>query len=121
MTRRIVISALLVLLILAGCSTPEPTPTPAPTVAPTSTPEPATVTPPQTESSGITLSRDVPRISPEDLKEKMANGEDIMVGDTRAKREYESKRIAGAIWFPSHTVDSLDELDLDQEIILYCA
>ena len=117
MLRRIVISALLVLLILAGCSTPEPTPTPVPTVAPTPTPEPATVTPPQTESSEITLSRDVPRISPEDLKEKLDNGEDIVVGDTRGKSAYESKHIAGAISIR----DSLNELALDQEIILYCA
>ena len=121
MIRRIVISALLVLLILAGCSTPEPTPTPAPTVAPTPTPEPATVTPPQTESSGITLSRDVPRISPEDLKEKLDNGENIVVGDTRAKRSYEYKHIAGAISIPSNSEDYLNELALDQEIILYCA
>ena len=117
MTHRIVISALLVLLILAGCSTTESTP--APTVAPT--PEPATVTPPQTESSEITRSTQIPRISPEDLKERLDNGEDIVIGDTRGKSSYEIKHIAGAISISSSVDDSLDKLAWSQEIVLYCS
>lgn len=111
MNRSIVISALLVLLILAGCSTSEPTP---------AAPESLT-TPPQTESSGITRSTQVPRISPEDLKEKLDNGEEIVVGDTRSQSSYAGKHIAGAISISSSTDDALNELALDQEIVLYCA
>jgi hypothetical protein len=107
MTRRIVISTLLVLLILAGCSTPEPTPTPVPTVAPTPTP--------------ITRSTQIPRISPEDLKERLDNGEDIVIGDTRGKSSYEIKHIAGAISISSSVDDSLNKLAWSQEIVLYCS
>jgi hypothetical protein len=112
MNRTIVIGVLLVLQVLAGCSAPEPTP---------AAPESPTVTPTQAESSGITLSRDVPRISPEDLKAKLDSGQDIVVGDTRGESSYAREHIPGAISITSSSDDALNELALDQEIILYCA
>lgn len=64
---------------------------------------------------------EVPRISVEELKERLDNGEEIVVVDTRSTTEYDIKHIPGAISMPSINIESpLDELPLDQEIVLYC-
>jgi hypothetical protein len=88
----------------------------APTSAPTSAPEPPTATSLQTESQGPTKSSEVPRMSVEKLKERLDNGEAIVVVDSRSKSEYDTKHIAGAISVP----ENYDEYPLDQEIIFYC-
>jgi predicted sulfurtransferase len=79
-----------------------------------------------TESSSenqVPISKsEVPRISAEELKERLDNGEEIVVVDSRGKSSYDIMHIAGAISVPSVNVESpLDEMALDQEIVLYCA
>jgi rhodanese-related sulfurtransferase len=66
---------------------------------------------------------EVPRISVEELKERLDNGEAIVVGDTRPAAVYDVKHIAGAISMPASEIyneSPMDELPLDQEIVLYC-
>jgi 3-mercaptopyruvate sulfurtransferase SseA len=80
----------------------------APTATPTATPEP-----PKSDS-------DVPRISPENLKNRLDNGENILVVDVRSTSSYQSRHIAGAISVPSNEVESrLDEFPRDQDIVFY--
>ena len=77
--------------------------------------------PTPTEGQGPTTSSEVPRISPEELKGRLDNGEAILVVDSRSLAEFEAGHIAGAISVPSFEVESrLDELPRDQEIVLYC-
>jgi hypothetical protein len=57
---------------------------------------------------------EVPRISVEELKERIDSGESIVIGDTRGQSSFELGHIAGAIIIN-------DDLPLDQEIVLYCA
>ena len=72
------------------------------------------------ENQGPTRLSEVPRISAEELKDRLDNGEAIVVVDTRSAG-YGIKHIAGAISVPSVRGESpLDELPLDQEIVLYC-
>jgi len=82
-------------------------------VAPTATPA-ATPEPPKSKS-------EVPRISAEELKDRLDNGEEILIVDSRATSLFETRHIAGAISVPSFEVEShLDELPRDQEIVFYC-
>ena len=54
-------------------------------------------------------------------KERLDNGEGIVVADIRIKAVYDLKHVAGAILMPSTEVEShLDELPRDQEIVFYC-
>jgi hypothetical protein len=105
---------------VAPTATPEPpTPTPAPTATPTAVPEPPTPAP--TEDQIPTSYSEVPRISPEELKERLDNGEAILVVDVRGAADFEFWHIAGAISVPSYDVESrLDELPRDKELVLYC-
>jgi len=66
---------------------------------------------------------DIPRITVEELKVKMDKGEDVVILDVRAGREYtESKiRIKGAIRIPIVQLEARsNELPRDKEIIAYC-
>jgi len=66
---------------------------------------------------------EVPRISVEELKERLDKGEEIVVGDTRPASVSDIKHIPGAISVPASAIyneSPLDELPLDQEIVLYC-
>jgi len=68
-----------------------------------------------------TTKDEVPRISVEELKERIDSGEAIVIGDTRGQSSFELRHIAGAIVITSTQVEALlDELPLDQEIVLYC-
>ena len=63
---------------------------------------------------------EVPRISREDLKDRLDNGEAILVVDARTSYEFETGHIAGAISVPSLEVESrLDEFPRDQDIVFY--
>ncbi len=74
--------------------------------------------PTTTASRGlITDKREVPRITAEDLKKRLDNGDDVLVIDTRISNQYELRHIPGAIARPS----SFEEILRDQEIIAYCA
>ena len=84
-------------------------------------PEPPAPTPTPPEGQRPTTSSEVPRISPEELKDRLDGGEAILVVDSRSLAEFEAGHIAGAISVPSNEVESrLDELPRDQEIVLYC-
>ena len=68
-----------------------------------------------------TTRAEVPRVTVEELKERMDNGELIVVGDTRVQIVYDLKHIPGAISIPVRQVEAhLNELPQDQDIILYC-
>jgi rhodanese-related sulfurtransferase len=82
-----------------------------PVVQPTPTPGPDA--PPQDIS-------EVPRISPEDLRRRLDNGEAILVVDVRSADSFEARHIPGAISVPSGQIESrLDEFPRDQEIVFY--
>jgi rhodanese-related sulfurtransferase len=64
---------------------------------------------------------EVPRISVEELKERIDNGEAIVIGDTRGQSSYDTRHVAGAISIPFDQVEShVNDLPRDQEIVLYC-
>jgi hypothetical protein len=82
--------------------------------APTATPEPnATLEPPKKVS-------DVPRITAEELKERLDNGEEILIVDSRGASMFETRHIAGAVSVPQNEVlKRLDEFPRDQDIVFY--
>jgi molybdopterin/thiamine biosynthesis adenylyltransferase/rhodanese-related sulfurtransferase len=73
------------------------------------------ITPEQTlHQSGL-------EITPEELKEKLENGEDIILIDVREPVEYEINRIEGSKLIPlSKLPEKVNELDQTREIVLYC-
>ena len=63
---------------------------------------------------------EVPRISAEELKERLDNGEEILIVDSRANGVFEAGHIAGAISVPYGEVEErLDEFPRDQDIVFY--
>ena len=91
-------------VFVAPTATPEPTPTPEPT---------ATPEPPKRQS-------EVPRISAEELKERLDKGEAILIVDVRTNASFENRHIAGAISVPTGEVEErLDEFPRDQDIVFY--
>lgn len=104
------------MLLLAACGAEEPTPATVEEAIDTQ----ATAEPSSENQVPISAS-EVPRISVEELKERLDNGEEIVVVDTRSTSSYDIEHIPGAISMPSTNIESpLDELPLDQEIVLYC-
>jgi len=101
-----------------------PTPTPVPpTASPTTTVTPMPTTPPPvTEGESIPTTRsEVPRIKPQELKEKLDAGEDVIVVDARSRNSYESLRIPGALSIPLSEIEERHgELPQEGEIVLYC-
>jgi rhodanese-related sulfurtransferase len=60
---------------------------------------------------------EVPRITAEELKKRLDDGEDILVIDTRiGSRQYDLQHIPGAIKRPR----SLNDVAHDQAIVAYC-
>lgn len=60
---------------------------------------------------------EVPRITAEELKQRLDDGEDILILDTRiGSRQYELSHIPGAIKKPR----SLNDVAHDQAIVAYC-
>ena len=65
----------------------------------------------------------VPRITVQELKAKMDKGEDIVIIDVRAGREYTDSKIKmkGAVRISIVQLESrINELPRDKEIITYC-
>jgi predicted sulfurtransferase len=65
----------------------------------------------------------VPRITVQELKAKIDKGEDVVIIDVRAGREYEDSKIKikGAVRIPIVKLeDRISELPRDKEIITYC-
>lgn len=74
-------------------------------------------TPPTAADKGF----DVPRISLEQLKEKLDAGDDIVLVDVRSKEDFDAGRITGAISIPWEEMEArYTELPGDKEIITYC-
>jgi adenylyltransferase/sulfurtransferase len=60
-------------------------------------------------------------ITPEELKEKIDKGEDILIIDVREPHEYEINRIEGSRLIPLSVLpEKVNELDQTREIVLYC-
>jgi hypothetical protein len=101
-----------------------PTPTAVPpTASPTTTATlMPTTPPPATEEEPIpsTVSQ-VPRITPQELKEKLDANQDVIVVDARSRKEYDSVHIPGALSIPLSEVEERQgELPQEGEIVLYC-
>jgi 3-mercaptopyruvate sulfurtransferase SseA len=64
--------------------------------------------------------REVPRISPEELKERLDKKEKITIVDVRSVKEFDAQHIAGAISIPLHQILLRQkELPREQEIVFY--
>jgi hypothetical protein len=64
----------------------------------------------------------VPRISLEELKQKLDAGAELVIIDVRSKEEFDQGHIPGAISIPWDEIkDRYTELPRDREIITYCA
>jgi len=60
-------------------------------------------------------------ITPEELHEKLAGGEDIAIVDTRIPKQYTEAHIEGAVNIPHEDFRSaVDSLDKDKLIVTYC-
>jgi 3-mercaptopyruvate sulfurtransferase SseA len=90
-------------------------------VACTSTTAPEEVdAPPSTGPSASLLER-VPRITIDELLQKMADNGNILIVDTRHAEEYEVDHIKGAISVPLDTITSGGWMPpADKEVIFYC-
>jgi hypothetical protein len=91
---------------------------------PDNTPAPEAIpqvdAPSSTEPSASLLER-VPRITIDELLQKMADNSNILIVDTRHADQYEVDHIKGAISVPLSTIISGDWTPpLDKELILYC-
>jgi hypothetical protein len=76
--------------------------------------------PTSTEPSPSLLER-IPRLTVDELLQKMADNSNILIVDTRHAEEYEVDHIKGAISVPLDTIVSGGWMPpLDKEIILYC-
>jgi hypothetical protein len=67
---------------------------------------------------------DLPKISIQELKSKMDDGEDILIIDVRSGEDYATSkvRIKGAIRIPIVVLEERQkELPKDREIITYCS
>ncbi len=64
---------------------------------------------------------EVPRISPQEVQNRIGEGKSILIVDARSADSYAQAHVAGAISVPLNEVASrLDDLPRDQEIVFYC-
>jgi len=64
----------------------------------------------------------VPRISLEELKQRLDAGADLVVVDVRSKEEFDQGHIPGAVSIPYAEIEArYRELPGDKEIVTYCA
>jgi 3-mercaptopyruvate sulfurtransferase SseA len=86
----------------------------------TSATAPEADVPPSTEPSDSLLAG-VPRITIDELLQKMADNSNILIVDTRHADQYEVDHIKGAISVPLDTIIAGDWMPpAGKEIILYC-
>ena len=123
------IGMLVTVLLLVSCQNPIAPPaataTPIPPTAtaalPTATLMPTTPSPATEGESIPTTVSQVPRITPQELKEKLDANEDVIVVDARSRKEYDSLRIPGALSIPLSEIEERHgELPQEVEIVLYC-
>ena len=105
-----------------------PTPPALPTVTSTAQPSaptaiPPTPTPLHTATKEPSLPAtivEVPRIRPQELKERLDAGEKLTLVDTRARAAYESRHIPGALSIPLPEVEArIDELPRSGALAFY--
>ena len=94
------------------------------TTVPDNPPKPEAIpqvnAPSSTGPSASLLER-IPRLTVDELLQKMADNSNILIVDTRHAEEYEVDYIKGAISVPLDTIISGGWIPpLDKEIILYC-
>ena len=65
----------------------------------------------------------VPRITVEELKAKMAKKEPVVIVDTRSESSVvaSGKKIKGALVIQASSVEKLMEIPKDREVVIYCA
>jgi rhodanese-related sulfurtransferase len=75
-----------------------------------------------TEEESIPTTRsEVPRIKPQELKEKLDASEDVIVVDARSRESYDSLHIPGALSIPLPEIEERHgELPQEGEIVPYC-
>jgi hypothetical protein len=106
------------LMIACGATEEDPTATAAPEIAP----EPAEGSKTASNFQVPTTKSEVPRISAEELKQRLDAGEEIIVADTRSESTYGYGHVAGAILVPDFEVEAhLDKLPKDKDIVFYCS
>jgi rhodanese-related sulfurtransferase len=77
---------------------------------------------PTSENPEITDRSEVPQVTVEELKDLIDKGAPILIGDTRVDIAYNLGHIPGAVLATGSQVKTyLDQIQPDQEIILYCA
>jgi hypothetical protein len=65
---------------------------------------------------------EVPRISVEELNERVEKSEAILIVDMRSFRAFEAIHIKGAVSVPIDEIESrLDEFPSDRDIVFYCS
>jgi len=85
--------------------------------SPITTPEPV-----QEPAAKLAPSELVPRITIEELLQKIERGDNILVVDTRYKEQYDVDHIKGAVSAPLSTIIEGEWVPpSDKEIILYCS
>ena len=108
-------------VFLMGCAMTVPTSTPEAECDPTCSADiqPETpVVPPARPS----LAEMVPRITIDELKQKMDSNEDIIIVDNRHKEEYDVDHIKGAVSAPLSVVVAGEwTAPLDKELVFYCS
>ncbi|HTG01311.1 MAG TPA: VTT domain-containing protein [Nitrospirota bacterium] len=64
----------------------------------------------------------VARISPEELKQKLDSGDDVMIIDVRHSLDFETEPfiIPGTLRIPSEQLENYPEMPKDREVIVYC-
>lgn len=92
---------------------------PAP-AKPADQPPQATQTPPAAEHKEES---EVPRITVEELKEKLAKNAPVFIIDSRSQGSYDGSeiKIKGAVRIPADEIESrLSEIPRDREVVIYC-
>lgn len=80
---------------------------------------PQTPTPLPTATRGTV---EVPRLSREEVKERLDSGANVVIVDVRSKEDFDEAHIKGAISIPLSEVEGrYAELSRDKEIIIYCS
>jgi hypothetical protein len=108
----------LVMVVFTACSTVQ-TPETAAAIPPAAD----NITDNQTATPAVrpTPEDSMPRISIDDLKQKMDSGADILIVDTRHKEEYDVDHIKGAVSAPMDDIIAGKwQPPAGKELILYC-
>jgi hypothetical protein len=107
----VVAACALLIVPIVACASPLPVPAVPPS-------PPAETSSDNVAESG--LAAKVPRISMEELRQKMDSGADILLVDTRKAEEYAKDRIRGAVSAPLDVVVAGQWVPArDKDIILY--